>query len=266
MSPVRWRFVDSGACPGAENMGLDEALLESHMHQHSPPVLRVYTWRPPAVSVGRFQSIESSLDLDACRTLGVDVVRRPTGGRAILHTEEEVTFSIIVSGQQLGTSGVMDSYRALAGGIIGALGILGLGAKLVERSSACPERRVGSDPACFAAKARCDVVVGSVKVVGSAQVQREGFILQQNSLPLRIALGNWGRVFRRPGEAPAAAGLWEVGDTRPTYTEVTAALRTAFEERLGAQFLDSEPSEHEAARTCELAQRAAVLPAPVMSA
>jgi lipoate-protein ligase A len=265
VSPVRWRFVQSGACPGVENMALDEALLESHAHQHSPPILRVYTWRPPAVSLGRFQSIESSVDLDACRTLGVDVVRRPTGGRAILHTEEEVTFSIVVSGQQLGTTGIMDSYQALAGGIIRALGILGLVAGLAERSSGSSQRRAGQDPACFAAKARCDVVVGSVKVVGSAQVQREGFILQQNSLPLRMALESWGRVFRRPDEAPAAAGLWEVGKTRPTYAEVAAALRTGFEERFGAQFVDSEVSEHEAARARELAKRAAVLVARPVS-
>ena len=116
MSRESWRFIDCGPRPGGENMALDEALLESHASSQSPPVLRVYTWRPPAISLGRFQSIESSVDLERCRALGVDVVRRPTGGRAILHTEEEVTFSIVVSRERLGTKGVMDSYRILAQG------------------------------------------------------------------------------------------------------------------------------------------------------
>lgn len=104
-----WRFIDSGPGTGAENMAVDEAMLEGHAAGEVPATLRVYTWRPAAVSLGRFQREESGVDGEACRRLGIDVVRRPTGGRAILHTEEEVTFSIVVSAERLGTSGVMDS-------------------------------------------------------------------------------------------------------------------------------------------------------------
>ena len=176
-----WRFIESGPRTGAENMAVDEAMSEAHAAGETSPTLRVYTWRPPAVSLGRFQRVESSVDLDACQRLGVDVVRRPTGGRAILHTDEEVTFSVVVSAARLGTMGVMEAYRALAGGIIGALRSLGLGARLVERQAGAGSARRARDPACFAVKARCDLVVGSSKLVGSAQVQRDGTILQQNS-------------------------------------------------------------------------------------
>ena len=85
-------------------MALDEAILEAHEAGLVPPTLRVYGWQPPAVSLGKFQQLEATVDVAACRALGADVVRRPTGGRAILHTAEEVTFSLVVSAARLGTT------------------------------------------------------------------------------------------------------------------------------------------------------------------
>lgn len=259
MSAEHWRFIDCGARSGLENMALDQAILEAHAHGQSPPVLRVYTWNPPAVSLGRFQRLQSSVDPEACRRLGIDVVRRPTGGRAILHTEEEVTFTIVVSQERLGTRGVMDSYRSVAGGIIAALRILGVDARLVERSAPSSRRQGRQDPACFSVKARCDLLVGSTKVVGSAQVQRDGFLLQQNALPLRIWLEGWRDVFRGASESPAAAGLWDVADTQLPYAAVAAALRRGFEDRFGVVLSDSEISAREAGRARQLADRAPAL-------
>jgi lipoate-protein ligase A len=233
-------------------MALDQALFEAYARGESPPVLRIYTWRPSAVSLGRFQDVDSSVDLEACRRLGIDLVRRPTGGRAILHTEEEVTFSMVVSRDRLGTTGVMDSYRKLAGGIITALRLLGLDARLVGRSAPSSARRPGQDPACFSVKARCDLAVGSAKVVGSAQVERDGFVLQQNSLPLRIGLAAWRAVFRRPSEAPAAAGIWELAGAELTYDQVAVALKTGFEEEFGVQLAPCQVSMAEAARATQL--------------
>ena len=184
------------------------------------------------------------------------MVRRPTGGRAILHTEEEVTFSIVVSAERLGTSGVMDSYRALAGGIVSALNKLGLKAGLVERGMASASPAMAQDPACFAVKARCDLVVGSSKLVGSAQVQRDGFVLQQNSLPLRIRMDDWGQVFLRPGDAPEAVGLWEAAGREVSYEEVAGALREGFSDAFGVEFEEARVSERELVRARELMGRA----------
>jgi len=249
-----WRYIDSGPLSGPDNMAIDEAVLESHLAGDTPPTLRVYGWHPPAVSLGRFQRANSSLDLAACRDLGIDVVRRPTGGRAILHTAEEVTFSLIVSAARLGTTGVMDSYRVLAGGIISALRLLGLDARLVERSSLAPTP-AAQDPACFAVKARCDLVVGASKLVGSAQVQRHGVILQQNSLPLRIHLDDWRAVFRRPDDAPEAAGLCDVATQPVKYSDVAAALREGFASAFGVTFDDSGLTERELAFAHDLAPK-----------
>ncbi len=256
MSRERWRFVESGAGPGAENMAVDEAMFEAHAAGGSFPTLRVYGWRPRAVSLGRFQRAESSVDLETCRRLGVDVVRRPTGGRAILHTEEEVTFSVVVSAERLGTTGVMDSYRALAGGIIAGLRRLGVEARLVERSGAGPGGP--QDPACFAVKARCDLVVGSSKLVGSAQVQRDGVVLQQNSLPLRVDVGDWEEVFRRGRRAPEATGLWDAAGREVSYREAAEALREGFAEAFGVEFEEEGLSDWEVARVRELAGKVLV--------
>lgn len=242
MTGEQWRFLDSGHCPGGLNMALDEVMLESHLSGETPPTLRVYGWSPPAVSLGRFQQPDQAVDLTACGQLGIDVVRRPTGGRAILHTADEVTFSVVVSAARLGARGVMECYRAIAGAIIRALRLLGAEAQLVERAGPVA---AGADPACFAVKARCDLMVGGKKVVGSAQVQRDGFLLQQNSLPLELHLEAWARVFRRQGPAPEAAGLRELLGRQITYAEVAEALRQGFQEHFRVLLVPGGLTERE---------------------
>jgi lipoate-protein ligase A len=259
MNRERWRFLDSGPENGAGNMGVDEAILEAHMGADAPPTLRVYAWQAPTVSLGRFQEAGSSIDLEACRSSGIGVVRRPTGGRAILHTREEVTFSVVASAALLGTTGVMGSYRAVAGGILAALQALGLEAALVERSGRPAEPRDVRDPACFAVKARCDVEVGGAKLVGSAQVQRKGRLLQQNSLPLTISWRDWGQVFRRAAVPPQASGLWEAANRRVDYAEVAGALRRGFAESFGCLMEEGELTAGERERADELAAGARIL-------
>jgi lipoate-protein ligase A len=244
-------------------MATDEAMLAAYLRGETPPTLRVYTWRPRAVSLGRFQQAEASVDLEECRRLGVDVVRRPTGGRAILHTEDEVTFSIIVSEKLLRTRGVMESYRALASSFVAGLRLLGVDARLVERSAGRPGRAAAQDPACFAVKARCDLVVGSEKLLGSAQLHRDGVILQQNSLPLRLPLEDWGRLFRRKPVAPAALGLRDAAGAELAYQQVAGALKAGLEEVFGAQFAAGELSDWETARAAALAPAAALATAEV---
>jgi len=259
MTAETWRYMDSGPLPGSGNMALDQALLEAHARGDTPPTLRVYSWRPPAVSLGRFQRSESSVDLHACQVLGVDVVRRPTGGRAILHTTEEVTFSLVVSTARLGTTGVMDSYRSLAAGILAALRSLGLEARLAERSSPSSSRIAATDPACFAVKARCDLVVGSAKLVGSAQVHSSGAVLQQNSLPLHLRPEDWRQVFLRSPDPPGATGLSAAAGREVSYQEVAAALRAGFAAAFGVSFEDAGPSDWEATRARFLARKVSVL-------
>ena len=107
-APATWRLIDSGYADGATNMAVDEAIMRAVAERLVPPTLRFYGWQPPCVSIGYAQSLEAEIDLERCRRDGVDWVRRPTGGRAILHTDE-LTYSVAAPQDDPRTAG----YRKL---------------------------------------------------------------------------------------------------------------------------------------------------------
>src|SRR5689334_21751812 len=110
-----WRLLRTGPAPGAWNMALDVALLEAAAREAAPPTLRFYGWAPPAVSLCRFQDV-AAIDLDYARARGWDIVRRPTGGRAVLH-HLELTYSIILPPSVVAGAGVRSSYSILVGAL-----------------------------------------------------------------------------------------------------------------------------------------------------
>jgi lipoyl(octanoyl) transferase len=258
-----WRFLPPTDGPGAFHMAADTALLAAVRDGRSAPVLRFYRWTPPCVTLGRFQPAEGNVRLDACARLGYDVVQRPTGGRAILH-DHEVTFSIVVREADLPGAGanIMEGYRALAAPLLHALRALGLPAELVDhrstvRASDLPSVSAVGNPACFAAKARCDVMIGGRKIIGSAQMRRDGVILQQNSLPLRVDFPRWEQVFYRSDwEHVAESGatdLYTAAGRTVSEAEVVAALRVGFTETMGVTWEDGELSAEEVAQAAALA-------------
>ena len=255
MSTTVWRLLDSGPMPGAANMALDEAILEAYLAGLVPPTLRFYAWRPPAVSLGHFQPPEGNVRAERCRQLGIDIVRRPTWGRAILH-DREVTFSIIVSEADLGAQGVMACYRILAQGIVAGLRQLGVAAELVDRAGGReegPALRLAGNPACFAVKARCDLVVAGKKLVGSAQVHRQGALLQQNSLPLRLNLSGWAEVFAGGAQGgEAATDLCSLLGREIRYAEVAAELSLGFASDLGWELQPGQVTAWEVNRSEQL--------------
>ena len=90
----RWRFLNTGAADGPYNMAVDEAVLRSVRKQQIPPTLRIYAWNPAAISVGYGQPVHRDIDVEKCRRSGTPIVRRLTGGRAVLH-DEEITYSVV---------------------------------------------------------------------------------------------------------------------------------------------------------------------------
>jgi len=224
---TNWRLIEDGYHDGAWNMAVDEALMLAVAHGEAPPTLRLYGWRPAAVSLGYFQAAAEGLDHGEIARLGFGLVRRPTGGRAILH-DDEVTYSVTIPEAEVphGHS-VMASYRVISRGVEAGLQMLGVGAQLVDKRPAppggaeCERRAEGSEseassplgatsspavPAktglptvCFAKASRCDMVVDGRKIVGSAQVRRQGAILQHGSVPMTIDLAAHGAVM--PGVA-----------------------------------------------------------------
>lgn len=153
-------------------MAADLALLDA-VACGGPPTLRWYRWDPPALSLGRFQP-DTDVDRDACARLGVEVVRRPTGGRALLHGGD-LTYALALP-QPAGAEGTVDAtYRFIAAGIVAGLAALG-----VEAAVACQQGPAG--PVCLATQQGADLRVGDRKVCGSAQVRRRGVVLQHGSI------------------------------------------------------------------------------------
>ncbi len=126
MAKEIWRFIDSGRCSPAFNMALDEALMEWHSAGKIPPTIRFYGWNPATLSIGYFQKVNREIDMDAVNHYDLGFVRRPTGGRAVLH-DQELTYSVIVSEDHPNMpQTVTEAYRVISEGILEGFKQLGL--------------------------------------------------------------------------------------------------------------------------------------------
>ncbi len=179
--PAAWRLLNTGPRDGPTNMAIDEAILEAVAAGRVPPTLRFYQWNPPCLSLGYSQPAADA-DLEACARYGWDVVRRPTGGKAILHTDE-LTYSVCApAGEPRVAGGVVESYGRLAAGLLAGLQLLGLAPAEAQPDYGTDLGTLG--PVCFDGPARYEVTVGLKKLIGSAQSRRLGGVLQHGTLPL----------------------------------------------------------------------------------
>ena len=173
-----WRIIDTGAHCGAYNMGVDQALAAGAAQG---PVLRFYGWDPPAVSCGWNQQPEREANVQVCRALGIDVVRRPTGGRAVLHWEE-LTYSVACVAEILGAGGGVQATHCKIGACL-AEGLRLFGAPVeLERAGRCVEGS-RSGP-CFGSTVRWELKCRQRKLVGSAQRRYGRRLLQHGSILL----------------------------------------------------------------------------------
>lgn len=176
---MAWRLIHDWECAPRWNMAVDEAILEAVANGDSPSTVRLYRWDRAAVTVGRFQNVERGVDLDSCRSLRVAVIRRPTGGRGVLHGSDQ-TVSVAIPQEVLGSDGqsVARSCAALSNPIALALGSL----SAVLRMGGSRQTHTGSGD-CFSLSTQADMItVQGAKLVGSAQCRRRGVILQQTSI------------------------------------------------------------------------------------
>lgn len=223
-----WRFLDEPPRSGVWNMAEDIALLEG---DGPLPVLRLYSWDRPTLSLGYRQDADAVVDFAEAGRLGVPVVRRPTGGGSVLHEGIlEVTYSVVAEEGDLPSS-VVEAYRVIAQPLAQAVGSLGLRADFAE---SIPDRGAWSD-VCFETATRFELLVEGRKAVGSAQCRRAGRVLQHGAIPLRFDPGRAARVMRsddrealarRIGEH--ATGLCDVSGRDLTQEEVRRAIADAF--------------------------------------
>jgi lipoate-protein ligase A len=190
-----WRLIVDGDLAGAHNMARDVAMLEAVAADGAPPTLRLYGWDPPCLSLGRHQGVEAA-DLNFCRREGIDVVRRPTGGRALLH-HLELTYAVVAP---LGTGplprALQDAYRTICGALLRAMQSLGVGAELTGGEINLELPGPKTTVPCFEAPAGGEVVVASRKLVGSAMRAHGGAVLQHGAILIgwdaRLQAGSMG--------------------------------------------------------------------------
>ncbi len=259
-----WRLIESGHADGFENMAVDEAIALAVARGEQPPTLRLYGWRPPAVSLGYFQPLDESIDADACRERGYDVVRRPSGGRAILH-DDELTYSVCIRQADIrGGHSVMESYRVISRGIIAGLGLLGAEVALGEAAGPRREtvRGTGLRAVCFARTSRCDLQAAGRKVVGSAQVRRHGGILQHGSIPLSLDLEAQVAVMPTSAQPQAPRALRDAAISIPEllgrpvgYDELSEAVARGFAATFEVQLASARLSAAERSEADRLRER-----------
>ena len=178
-----WRLLNTGFSDGATNMAIDEAIMQSVAGKKVPPTLRFYGWDPPCVSVGYAQPLHDETDLEVCRRKGYSWVRRPTGGRAILHIDE-LTYSVVAPQGEARVAGdILTSYRRLSLGLVE--GLRSLKGDVVQADRMEPTGQIEKSAACFDVPSHYEVTALGRKLVGSAQVRREGVVLQHGALPLK---------------------------------------------------------------------------------
>jgi lipoate-protein ligase A len=176
-----WRVIEHPEGQGAWNMAVDEAILESVYSGKSLPTLRLYAWNPPCLSLGYAQPF-TDVDVSTLNKNGWTLVRRPTGGRAILHTDE-LTYAVIApETEPRVTGGVIESYLRLSQALLEALRLLDLSPQSQEKSGLNHENR--SNPVCFEIPSNYEITVNAKKLIGSAQARRKKGVLQHGSLPM----------------------------------------------------------------------------------
>lgn len=191
---------------GAMNMAMDEALLESVSAGTSVPVLRIYRWSLPTVSIGYAQKYATTVNSVACRELGVDVVRRPTGGRAVLH-QDEVTYSVISPDKnEVFPGGILANYRVIAHVLQETLTSAGVEASIFTERSHGLGTAGAEASACFTAPGTTELVFQGVKMTGGAQKRQGAAFLQHGSIPLEMNLEMLFRVLDTEGRISPQEG------------------------------------------------------------
>lgn len=247
-----WRLLRTGLADGATNMAIDEAILWAVAEGESRPTLRFYGWEPPCLSIGYSRSMEGEVDVDRCRESDIDFVRRPTGGRSILHADE-LTYSVVApQAEPRVAGGVIESYRRLSVGLVAGLRALGLAVAQVETAD-----DKGKSAACFDAPSSYEITVGGKKLVGSAQVRKKRVVLQHGSLPLE---GDIARIFdflkvsseerreesKQELRARATSLELALGYSVP-FDEAARHLASGFARALNLRLIPGQLSEHELA-------------------
>jgi lipoate-protein ligase A len=231
-----WRLLDTGLHDAFYNMALDEAIARARAKNLIPNTIRFFRWRPSAVSIGYFQSMEEEVDIAACNKTNVDYIRRITGGGAVYHDENgELTYSIIMNeNHRLISRDFQETYRVLCSGLVLGLNLLGI-------------------PAEF--KPINDIVVDGKKISGNAQTRRMRGVHQHGTILRRVDPALMFSLLKVPSEKVRDKMIKTVNErvtsierylaTQVTFNELKKALINGFQRTLRIRLVEGHPTDFE---------------------
>lgn len=255
-----WRLITTPLAQGAWNMALDEALLESVGEQGALPVLRLYSWQPPCLSLGYAQPF-ADVNRERLQSLGWSLVRRPTGGRAVLHIDE-LTYSVIAPLSDPRVKGsIIESYRRLSQALLRTLSNLGISAQ-ADHEYEIPTGSQKNAAVCFEVPSNYEITADGKKLIGSAQARKHHGVLQHGALPLSGDITRIIQVlnFTEPAKMESASNRLLAHATTaesilgkaPDRDQAITAFVEGFSNVLNLNLLPSEPTSMELQRTQEL--------------
>lgn len=226
------RLIDTGYKDAFTNMAIDEAILTMVSKGKVLATLRLFGWKPAAISIGYFQNMQKEVDLEKCNKLGIDAVRRITGGGAVFH-DKEITYSISIPEKDV-PKDIMQSYDLICRAIIKGLKHLGIDAKYAPLN---------------------DIAVNGKKISGNAQTRRNGVCLQHGTILIDVDVDKMFSLLKVPDEKIKDKMIANVKERVTSvnketgknfdYNELAIALRKGFEEQFNVKFIESQLTEEE---------------------
>jgi lipoate-protein ligase A len=252
----QWRFLFTGENDAFFNMALDEAILQSCQSGQSLPTLRLYLWRPSGVSIGYFQSLEKTVDLNKCKANKIDVVRRITGGRAVLH-ENEITYSLCASVKEYPELGenINETYQKISFALLESLKALKVFGEWVKptKEKISPLENSHFFKPCFISNSRYEITVEGKKLIGSAQRREKNSFIQHGSIPLgkgKISLPDLlneesNREKMKGALEDKSTNLEKILKREVGYEEVISALKKGFCNFFDVEIVEKDPTQKE---------------------
>ncbi|MBW2975711.1 lipoate--protein ligase family protein [Candidatus Woesearchaeota archaeon] len=247
---MKFRLIDTGYSTPSMNMAIDEALLASKL-----PVIRFYRWKPAGLSIGYFQSIKD-FNLKEIKKQKVGLVRRLTGGNAVLH-DKELTYSFIISEEHMPKS-IIESYKKISNGLMHGLRNLGL--KAVMNKDVKKSRK---SAVCFNDPSWYEILIDKKKIVGSAQKRVDRKLLQHGAVLIDIDVDKYCSLFSNCSKEMVSRvreRMTSINDELKrkkeffpvSYIEAKEALIKGFEEKLSIDFIEDKLTEQEKERAKKL--------------
>ena len=247
-----WRLLIEPDGDGATNMATDEALLDAYLSpqsQDAAPTLRLYGWNPATLSLGKGQAADGSHDAVYLKGQGLGLVRRPTGGQAVLH-ERERTYCVVGRlDRPPFDAGVLATYASISDALRAGMESLGI------ETSAAPQRAVtltNRGPVCFNVASSHELLHRGRKLIGSAQMRRRQAFLQHGSIPLRADARRLGSAIGTHVDAKRIAGLSDCLGYDPRIDVLDHALVRGFERRFGIELVPGRRTPWEQQRIAGL--------------